>query len=255
MLHPADVPRAAKAEARRTGGDRRMSGGVVAIAGAAGGLGPEVARVLAGKGAQLSLGERDEGRLGGVIDGLGLPDDRVLGQPVDLLDPASAEAWAAATEEKFGRVDVLVHLVGGWRGGKPLAESPPDDDTFMIDMLVRTLQIATRAFLPRLLESAGRFVLVSSPQAGGPSSDNAAYGTAKAAAEAWTIALADELGSRGGTANIIRVNAIVTPQMREESPDKEFATFTDASEIAEAVSYLLSPAARKMNGQRLSLHP
>jgi len=51
------------------------------------------------------------------------------------------------------------------------------------------------------------------------------------------------------------VNAIVTPRMREESPDKEFTTFTDASEIAEAVSYLLSPAARKMNGQRLSLHP
>jgi NAD(P)-dependent dehydrogenase (short-subunit alcohol dehydrogenase family) len=232
-----------------------MSGGVVAIAGAAGGLGPEVARVLADQGANLSLGERSEDRLHQVIADLALPDDRVLGEVVDLLDDESARAWVAATVEKFGRVDVLVHLVGGWRGGQPIAEAPVEDDEFLHDVLVRTVQVASRAFLPQLLEHAGRFVIVSSPQADRPTSTNAAYGSAKAAAEAWTLALADELGPRGGTANIIRVNAIVTPQMRLDSPDKEFKTFTDASEIAEAVSYLLSPAARKMNGQRLSLHP
>ena len=232
-----------------------MSGGVVAIAGAAGGLGPEVARVLAAKDARLSLGERDEGRLREVIADLGLPDDRVHGEVVDLLDPASAQAWVDATVAKFGRVDVLVHLVGGWRGGKPIAEAPPEDDEFLHAVLVKTVQVASRAFLPQLKENRGRFVIVSSPMADRPTATNAAYGAAKAAAEAWTLALADELGESGGTANIIRVNAIVTPQMREESPDKEFKTFTDASEIAEAVSYLLSPAARKMNGQRLSLHP
>lgn len=232
-----------------------MSGGVVAIAGAAGGLGPEVARVLAGQGAYLSLGERDEQRLHDVIDKLGLPDDRVMGEVVDLLDAESASAWVDATVSRFGRADVLVHLVGGWRGGKPIAEAPVEDDDFLHAVLVETVQVASRAFLPQLLQNRGRFVLVSSPQAERPSSDNAAYGAAKAAAEAWTLALADELAPSGGTANIIRVNAIVTPQMREDSPDKEFKTFTDASEIAEAVSYLLSPAARKMNGQRLSLHP
>jgi NAD(P)-dependent dehydrogenase (short-subunit alcohol dehydrogenase family) len=232
-----------------------MAGGVVAIAGAAGGLGPEVARVLAGKGAFLSLGERDEQRLHDTIAELQLPDDRVHGEVVDLLDPESASAWVDATVGRFGKVDVLVHLVGGWRGGEPIASAPVEDDDFLHAVLVKTVQIATRAFLPQLLENRGRFVLVSSPQAERPSATNAAYGAAKAAAEAWTLALADELGPSGGTANIIRVNAIVTPQMREESPDKEFTTFTDASEIAEAVSFLLSPAARKMNGQRLSLHP
>jgi NAD(P)-dependent dehydrogenase (short-subunit alcohol dehydrogenase family) len=232
-----------------------MSGGIVAIAGAAGGLGPEVARVLADKGAYLSLGERDEQRLHDTIAALALPDDRVHGETVDLLDPESAKAWVDSTVDRFGKVDVLVHLVGGWRGGQPIAGAPIEDDDFLHAVLVKTVQITTRAFLPQLLENRGRFVLVSSPMADRPTPTSAAYGAAKAAAEAWTLALADELGPSGGTANIIRVNAIVTPQMREENPDKEFETFTDASEIAEAVSYLLSPAARKMNGQRLSLHP
>jgi NAD(P)-dependent dehydrogenase (short-subunit alcohol dehydrogenase family) len=227
---------------------------IVAIAGAAGGLGPEVARVLAERGDTLSLGERDEARLASVVDDLGLRSDRLLAQPVDLLDIDSARDWADATSERFGAVNALVHLVGGWRGGEPIASAPIDDDAFLHDMLVRTVQLATRAFLPALLESGGRFVIVSAAQAERPSSTNAAYGSAKAAAEAWTLALADELGERGGTANIVRVNAIVTPQMRIDSPDKEFKTFTDADEIAQAIAFLLSDAGRKMNGQRLSLH-
>jgi NAD(P)-dependent dehydrogenase (short-subunit alcohol dehydrogenase family) len=160
-----------------------------------------------------------------------------------------------AIVDRFGKVDALVHLVGGWRGGKPIGEAPVEDDEFLHAVLVKTVQVASRAFLPQLKENRGRFVLVSSPMAERPTATNAAYGSAKAAAEAWTLALADELADSGGTANIIRVNAIITPKMREESPEKEFATFTDAGEIAGAVSYLLSPGARKMNGQRLSLHP
>jgi NAD(P)-dependent dehydrogenase (short-subunit alcohol dehydrogenase family) len=232
-----------------------MSGGVVAIAGAAGGLGPEVARALAPMDARLSLGERDPGRLDETLADLALPEDRVLGQTVDLLDPASAQSWVDATVDRFGRVDALVHLVGGWRGGKPIAEAPPEDDDFLHAVLVKSVQVTSRAFLAQLAANRGRFVIVSSPMAERPTATNAAYGAAKAAAEAWTLALADELGPSGGTANIIRVNAIVTPRMREQSPEKEFGTFTDASEIAQAVSFLLSPAGRKMNGQRLSLHP
>ena len=227
----------------------------VAIAGAAGGLGPEVARVLAGAGWSLALGERDSERLREVVEQLGLPDERVHAQTVDLLDLESARGWADAAVSKLGGVHALVHLVGGWRGGDPIASAPVEDDDFLHDVLVRTVQLTSRAFLPQLTEHGGRFVLVSSPQAERPSSTNAAYGAAKAAAEAWALALADELADSGGTANIVRVNAIVTPRMRADSPDKKFKTFTDASEIADAIAFLLSDSGRKMNGQRLSLHP
>ena len=54
-------------------------------------------------------------------------------------------------------------------------------------------------------------------------------------------------------ANIIVVDAILTPRMREESPDQEFPTFTPAEHIADAIAFLCSDAAEKMNGQRLPL--
>jgi NAD(P)-dependent dehydrogenase (short-subunit alcohol dehydrogenase family) len=114
----------------------------------------------------------------------------------------------------------------------------------------------TRAFAPSLKAAGerGRFALVSSSVVGKPSAGNAAYAATKAAAEAWTLTLAHELAETGGTANVAVVNAIVTPQMRADNPDKAYKTFTDVEEIAEALVFLCSDAARKMNGQRLHLH-
>jgi NAD(P)-dependent dehydrogenase (short-subunit alcohol dehydrogenase family) len=96
-------------------------------------------------------------------------------------------------------------------------------------------------------------LIVSSSQGQAPTHTNAAYAAAKAAAEAWTLALAHRLRSTGATANVIVVSSILTPEMREESPDKDFSTFTPAEEIAEAVAYLCSDAASSMNGQRVTL--
>ena len=232
-----------------------LDGKVVAIAGAAGGLGPTVAARLAGTGATLALTDVDQGRLDAVAEGLGLPSERLDARVLDLLSEDAAREWAAALTERFGKVDALLHLVGGWKGGEPLAAAPLADYEWLHDLIVRTVQHASRAFHDALAHDGGRFVLVSSTQAQAPSGTNAAYGAAKAAAEAWTLALADSLAESGATANIVVVNAILTPQMREENPDKPFKTFTSTDDIAEAIAYVLSDAAAKMNGARVELHP
>jgi NAD(P)-dependent dehydrogenase (short-subunit alcohol dehydrogenase family) len=235
-----------------------LEGRVIAIAGAAGGLGPVVARRLAEAGARLALTDVSQERLEALASDLGLDDDRVDARVVDLLDENAAIGWPKAIADSLGPVDGLLHLVGGWRGGEPLPTSPLGDYEFLHDLLVRTVIHSTRAFAEPLAASEhGRFLLVSSSQAQAPDATNAAYAAAKAAAEAWTLALADHFRGAGSaaTANILVVNAILTPQMREQSPDKPFATFTSAEEIAEAIAFVCSDAARKMNGKRLPLYP
>lgn len=229
---------------------------VIAIAGAAGGLGPVVARTLADAGARLALTDRDQGRLDEAAEGL--DPERTDARVVDLLDPEGSREWAAAIEERFGRVDGLVHLVGGWKGGEPLATFDLADYDLLHNLLVMTVIHTTRAFHDRLAASPhGRFVVVSSSQAQGPDGTNAAYGATKASAEAWTIALGDSFREAGSaaTANVLVVNAIITPRMRENNPDKEYRTFTAAEEIADGIAFLCSDSAKKMNGKRLSLYP
>ena len=231
-----------------------LSDRVIAIAGVGGGLGPLVAHQLAEAGATVAGTDRSQETLDALAADLDLPPERWDGRTVDLLDEDAARDWCAALVERFGRVDGLVHLVGGWRGGQPLAEAPLADWELLHSLLVRTVQHTTRAFHEQIAASPhGRFVLVSSKQAQAPTHTNAAYAAAKAAAEAWTLALADGFEERDATANILVVDAILTPRMREEEPDKEFPTFTPAEDIAAAIAFLCSDAAERMNGQRLPL--
>jgi NAD(P)-dependent dehydrogenase (short-subunit alcohol dehydrogenase family) len=231
-----------------------FDGRVIAIAGAGGGLGPVVVERLAEAGAIVAGTDRDQASLDRIAADLGLSEERWDGRAVDLLDEEATRGWCAALVERFGRVDGLLHLVGGWRGGQPLHEEPLSDWALLHDLLIRTVQHTTRAFHDSLIESErGRFVLVSAKQAQAPSDDNAAYAAAKAAAEAWTLALADGFEGTGATANIVVVEAILTPRMREENPGKAFPTFTPAEHLAEAIAFLCSDAAASMNGQRLPL--
>ena len=229
---------------------------VVAIAGAAGGLGPHVARRFADDGGILALADRDPAHGESLAAELGLPADRVDVAGVDLLDEAATRAWADGLVARFGRVDALLHLVGGWRGGQPIDEAPLEDAEWLHDLLVRTVQHTSRAFRRHLIGSGrGRYAIVSAKTAAAPTHTNAAYAAAKAAAEAWTLALAHSFADEPATANVVVINALVTPQMRAENPDKAYKTFTDAEDIAAAFAYVCSDAAAMMNGRRLQLHP
>lgn len=231
-----------------------LDGRVLAIAGVGGGLGPLVAQRLVAAGATVAGTDRKQDALDALAADLDLPPERWDGRAVDLLDEDATRAWCAALVDRFGRVDGLIHLVGGWRGGQPLHEAPLADWELLHDLLVRTVQHTTRAFHDQIAASDhGRFVLVSAKQAQAPTNANAAYASAKAAAEAWTLAFADGFEPGGATANIVVVDAILTPRMREQEPEKEFPTFTPAEDVAAAIAFLCSDAAKKMNGQRFPL--
>ena len=228
-----------------------LAGRVVAVAGAGGNLGPTVVRRLVAGGAALALAGRRLEELDELAAAVG---GDVETASVDFLDAAATRGWADEIAERRRGVDGLVHLVGGWWPSAPIEEASLEDWGRFDDLLVRTYQHTTQAFASHLMRSGrGRVVLVSPALAQRPTSTNASYAAAKAAAEAWTLALADRFRKTGATANVVVVGTIVTPAMREESPDADFSTGTPADEIAEAIAYLCSDAAASMNGQRLTL--
>ncbi len=227
---------------------------VVAIAGAAGGLGPTVARAFAEAGAKLAVAGRSEADLIQLLDALGLPDDRRLASAVDLTDGAATRAWADQIVARFGRVDVALHLVGGYKGGASIADTPLADWDFIHNLLIKTTLNVARAFVNPLKSNGwGRFITVTSPRAQTPTAKTAIYAMGKAAGDALVLALADEFKGSGATANAIVVNSIVTPEQRAAEPGKDFGKSTTAEEIAAAMLYLCSDAAGVVNGVRLPL--
>lgn len=245
-------------------GERPLDGAVVAVAGAAGPAGRAAVLRLAEAGATVVASDADPVRLAEVVDAARYAHGgaSVTGETVDLLDLGAARAWADRTEKEFGRVDGLVHLVGGWRGSKTFADAPLADWDTLHNLLIRTAQHTSLAFHDALLRSGkGRYVLISAAGASKPTAGNAAYAAAKAAAEAWTLALADsfrKLGGEGGpsaAAAILVVKALVHDAMRAERPNAKFAGFTDVKELAEAITGLWDRPAQEVNGTRQWLTP
>jgi len=231
----------------------QLSGKVIAIAGGTGGLGLSVVKAFVDAGAIVALGDRDASKQQHLIASLNLSAAQHMRQTVDLLNPAQAGAWAADIQKLSGRIDGVMHLVGGWRGGTTIAQFPAEDWQLLNEMLIQTTWQVIRAFVEPLKASKGRLIMVSSPQAQKPSHTNAAYAAGKAASEALVLAMADELKGAGATANIIQVNSILTPAMLAEKPHDNYSKFTRAEDIAAAMVFLCSDAASAMNGQRINL--
>ena len=226
---------------------------IVAISGAAGGLGPIVARAFFDAGASLAVAGRSEEKLVSLLDGIGIPPDRRLATGVDLGDAAAARAWAEAVQRKFGRVDAVLHLVGGYKGGSSLADVSLSDWKELELMLVGTTLCVVRAFAGILKAGGGRFIGVTSPKAQSPTAKSALYAMAKAASDALVLALADELRGSGSTANLVVVDSIDLPETRGREPRKAYGKSTPAEEIAATMLFLCSEAAATINGARVPL--
>ncbi|MER5303497.1 SDR family NAD(P)-dependent oxidoreductase [Streptomyces lasiicapitis] len=239
-----------------------LDGAVVAVAGAAGPAGRATLLRLAEAGATVVASDADAARLAEAVDAARYAHGgaTVTGDTVDLLDLDAARAWADRTEKEFGRIDGLVHLVGGWRGSSSFADTDLGDWDVLEDLLIRTVQHTSLAFENGLQRSGnGRYLLISAAGASKPTAGNAAYAAAKAAAEAWTLALADAFRKAGGdegpnaAAAILVVKALVHDAMRAERPSAKFAGFTDVKELAEAIAGVWERPALEVNGNRLWL--
>jgi NADP-dependent 3-hydroxy acid dehydrogenase YdfG len=219
---------------------------VIVITGATGALGTLTAKTFAAEGHSLALLGHDQNKLDSLTHDLNLPSERLFTSVVDLRDGQAVQDSAEAVAKKFGSVHALFHLVGGWTGGKTLAETNVDDLESMLGQHVWTTMHLFKAFSPKLAASGwGRVVTISPSTTSNAPAKRGVYTATKAAQETLMLTLAAELKDSGVTANIIQVRAI--------DVDKK-GTGTTPAEIVAAMQYLFSEEAGKITGARIPLY-
>jgi NADP-dependent 3-hydroxy acid dehydrogenase YdfG len=183
----------------------------------------------------------------------------------DLASLADVKSLRETVAGMAGAVDGVIHLVGGWRGAKGIADQSDEDWEFLERNAVTTLRNVTRVFFDDLAASdTGRFAMVSSTAVSAPTAAGASYAAAKAAAEAWTLAVADGFRraqsgrkedpvEQHSAAVIFVVKALVNAAMRAKAPERHFPGFTDVADLGAAAAGLFSSPAGDLNGQRLLL--
>jgi len=218
----------------------------VVITGATGVLGSRTAHSFAMRGHSLVLLGRDQKKLDSLVRDLNLSAERLYTAVIDLRDGQAVRAMAEAVSARFGAVHALIHLVGGWIGGKSLTEASTQDLESMLGQHVWTTFHLFQSFAPQLARSKwGRVMIVSPSTVSNPPANRGPYTAAKAAQENLVLTLSAELKDKGVTANIIQVYAI---------DEKHTGKGTTPEEIVAAMLYLFSDEAGKINGARIPVY-
>lgn len=227
---------------------------LVVIAGGSSAAGVAVAQALVSAGFRVATVGSDAERIKAAADQTG----GALPFTCDLADPESVASLAEQIHQDHGTVDGLIHLVGGWRGGKDLAAQTDADWDFLHHSVLTTLRNTTRTFYADIAASpVGRIAIVSSISVTAPTLGNANYAAIKAAAETWVQALASGLAGETtentAAAVVLVVKALVDDAMRAKAPERKFPGFTDVAVMGQTVVGLFSTPAAQLNGDRIVL--
>jgi NAD(P)-dependent dehydrogenase (short-subunit alcohol dehydrogenase family) len=228
-----------------------LEGKVVVVAGGAGALGRAVCAACVGAGARVVAADRSADHLRDLAKALAA-GERLSVSDADLAEPAGAAKVAADASLAHGRVDALVSVVGAWEGGHPLWETDPAAFDRMLTVNLRTNFLLARAIVPQLLRhGGGAVVAIASVAARAGQAGAAPYAAAKAGLLALLSSLRQEVRGRGVRVNAILPDTIDTEANRRAMPDADFSTWAKPEDIARVVAFLVSDAARVVNGAEI----
>lgn len=233
---------------------QNLAGKVAVVTGAAGNLGRAVAHAFATHGASVALVDRDEAAL--AVAQSELPSGSVSDIfAADLLKPDGVAEMAGRIVERFGRVDILANIAGGFTMGPPLHETSDHVWDFMLDINARSVFHSCRALIPEMLRGGGgRIVNVSARAATEGKANMIPYCASKAAVIILTEGLAAELKDAGVNVNCVLPGTLDTPQNRAAMPDQDFNRWVPPAALADVILFLASDASRCVTGAAIPVY-
>jgi NAD(P)-dependent dehydrogenase (short-subunit alcohol dehydrogenase family) len=224
-----------------------MSNRVVLITGAKGGLGTFVTQRFLESGATVVGTERS-------ISQKDFAGGNFVAVPADLTKAAAVSDVISSAVERYGRLDVLVHLLGAFTGGKSVAET--DDTTWqqMQDLNLTSAFYVLRAAIPHLRKSgSGRIVAIGSLAAVEPHPGLGAYVTFKSALVSLVRTVALENKDAGLTANVVLPGTMDTPANRKAMPGVDSSKWVKPGDVADLILWLAGERAKNITGAAIPI--
>jgi NAD(P)-dependent dehydrogenase (short-subunit alcohol dehydrogenase family) len=232
-----------------------MKDKVALITGGAGNIGWSVTRAFLEAGARVAVPFHGTDRPDALESLKSEHGDRMLEFALDLTTERGTTAAVRQTVEWQGRLDVVAHLIGGYWGGSPIAETPLDAWERMIDLNLRSAWLMAHEAIPAMQEgNGGSFVFVSSRAARVGRRGNAAYAISKAGLLTLVESIAEEYRGEGIRANAVLPGVVDTDDNRRAMPDADHDRWTHPEDIARVIVFLASSSATAVNGAAVPVY-
>jgi len=177
-----------------------------------------------------------------------LDEDRMILRRVDCTDAEAVNDFMAEASAAFGPVNVMASLVGGWAGGRDVAETDDVRLDRMLDLNLRTAWNSSRAAIPLMSDDWGRIVLMGSKHALDSPAGQAAYNVAKAGVMTLAKSIAIELLDTNTTCNALLPSVINTDATRAALPYADYVNWPQPAEIADVINFIASRESKVVNG-------
>lgn len=226
-----------------------MQDNVAVVTGGTGGLGRALIPYLIRRDFKVAVTYLKPEEATALEDELDVDESRLMLRRCDCTDADAVDEVMQDVADAFGGINVLAALVGGWAGGRDLAETGQVRFERMIDLNLRSAFYTLRAAVPHMRDAEwGRIVAVGSRAALEAPAGQAAFNAAKAAVIAMVQTLAKELDDTKITANVLTPAVIDTAATRAALPYAEYVDWPKPEHIAAVLDFLLSPASEVING-------
>jgi NAD(P)-dependent dehydrogenase (short-subunit alcohol dehydrogenase family) len=222
-----------------------FEGRVAIVTGGSGALGADVTQGLLEHGARVAVPYTSDAPWAALQSGAGAARERLWGAKADLTIAAAVEHFVGEVSERFGRIDFLVCVAGGFAAGK-IHETSEQTWDRMFDLNLRSVYLTLRAAVPVMIKrNFGRIVTVSSGAIlRGGGAGIAAYAVSKGAVRQLTEILADELKDYDIRAHCVMPGTMDTEANRRAMPNADFSQWVKTEEVARVIHFLLSDNAR-----------
>lgn len=227
----------------------------VVITGAAGNLGGAAARAFAGAGANLALIDNRPDRLAELFPDLKEKGGTLLIGNTDVTHPASVGKMVDLIMGQWERIDVLLNIAGGYRGGAPVHETSPEDWDFIMNLNAKSVFLVAGAVVPHMIEQGyGKVVNVAASRGLQGTKNNGADSAAKSAVIRLTESLAAELKDHNINVNCIIPRTLDTPANRKAMPNADFSKWASPAQVAEVMLFLASDASSVIQGAAIPVY-
>jgi len=225
-----------------------LSGRVVVITGATGHLGRAVVSAFLDAGSHVAAPYRGEAGANALRESFASAGDRLTLEAADPRDETSMSQFAESIVRRFGRIDALAALAGGFAGGA-VADTPVDAIRALFEQNVVTAYATIRGVLPHMRARAyGRIVCVAARPALRGAKNTAGYSIAKTGVVRFVESLAEEVKEEGITVNAVLPSTIDHPVNRANMPKADPKKWVQPEELAAAILFLCSPEASGVTG-------
>lgn len=224
------------------------------MTGSTGGLGSVLVEELNKSGAFLFVDYRDHEKFERLKKGVKNPD-LLQGFRADMTNEEEVIQYFKEFKEKYQRLDVFMHIMGGFWMGPEIAETPLEKWNFMINLNLNSAFLCTReAFKIMKVQCSGKIITVGSRAAEEFPSHKGAYAVSKAGVLALTQVLANEGKEYNMQVNAILPSTIDTPENRKSMPEADHSAWVSPKDISKLIIYLLRPESSALSQSFLKLY-